>query len=149
MFFWNTFSFPPVDVNVTRGSCNRFESLGIIADTREASCLLKVNLHGNVGARYFVDDGLGFGLIFRLSGEVWNAFTSGKLNRHFSKVVCFCYTFQSLFPWVIFGKMTFRNDSYSFLVNSTQNVIRWKIWRHWRYKRMFRTLGSTVILGGE
>lgn len=37
--FETPFPFPLVDVvNVTRGSCNRFESLGMIADTRDASC---------------------------------------------------------------------------------------------------------------
>lgn len=40
----------------------------MIADTRDRQ--LSVNLRGNVGARYFVEDRLGFGFIFMLPGEV-------------------------------------------------------------------------------
>lgn len=78
-----------------------------IVDERNATCLLNVNLSGNVGSRYFVEDGMGFCLVFKVIRGSWIPLTSGTLGPHLSKVVHFYYRFQSLFPRVIFQKNDF------------------------------------------
>ena len=87
--------------------CSEVENLALIADTLDASCLMNINLRGNVRTRYFVGGRTGFGFIFELVGGVWNLCTSGILGSHLSRGVYFCYRFQSLFPCVIFEKMIF------------------------------------------